>query len=344
MSDPTAHPPAQPSTAAPAPGERLASYFENFFKTIVGIATLGASLTFNKITDSSLSSLEPLHNNGFSPARTLTLVSVSWLFFVIALGVTSLFASALSLWRPAAVKAFGTQDSKDREKVLWFASVVSALLLALIIVAFLALSLVVVAFAGPPGWVALTFVVLFGILGFGTIIWRSPLRWPSWIVRTVDPEKKVARLGEFLDSPKKRGTGFNFARGTRVESGGERGGGVGGGPPAEQRSPAAAATERRATSQGVGEKSERRLASSSGAAGKERGDYDYTYGRSTSGDYRASSGSYRYGGQRTDGYDMGRYSRASTVISDPYEPGRFGQGSIVYDDGVREGLVMSRYN
>lgn len=31
------------------------------------------------------------------------------------------------------------------------------------------------------------------------------------------------------------------------------------------------------------------------------------------------------------------------VIFDAYEPGRFGQNGLIYDDVLREGLVMSRY-
>src|SRR5260221_128986 len=37
------------SNPAPHPGERLASYFEKFFTTVVGVATLGASLSFARI-------------------------------------------------------------------------------------------------------------------------------------------------------------------------------------------------------------------------------------------------------------------------------------------------------
>ena len=66
------------------------------------------------------------------------------------------------------------------------------------------------------------------------------------------------------------------------------------------------------------------------------------HGRSGSGDY--AGGNRRYG--RRDGADdMKRYRRASNVVTDVNEPGIFGHGGMrMYDNGVREGLVMTRYD
>jgi len=44
MADPTQQPAPKQH-----PGERLANYFDNFFKTIVATSTLGSSITFAKI-------------------------------------------------------------------------------------------------------------------------------------------------------------------------------------------------------------------------------------------------------------------------------------------------------
>ena len=44
-----------------------------------------------------------------------------------------------------------------------------------------------------------------------------------------------------------------------------------------------------------------------------------------------------------EGYDPNRYSKASTVIPDEYEVGIFGQRGVVYDDGIREGAIISDY-
>lgn len=181
-----ADPPSDPTTNQP--GNRLASYFENFFRTVVGIATLGSSITFSKIVQSPVA---PFHQYGFSSKEAQYLLATSWLLFVLTLAFTSFFASALSLWRPQAVAAFGTTTGKDRRKVLWFASAVSALLFGLLIAAFLTLELVVVAYAGPVGWVAVAFTIIFALLGFGTIVWRSPLEWPKWLA-VVEQEEQEA--------------------------------------------------------------------------------------------------------------------------------------------------------
>lgn len=151
MSSPPAAPPPK------HPGDRLANYFENFFRIVVGISSLGASITFSKIVQSPV---PPFHHYGFSSRGVQYLIATSWLLFILALATTSFFASALSLWRPQAVAAFGTRNGKERRKVLWFATGVSTLLYGLTIAAFLTLELVVVAYAGPVGWVAVAFTVV----------------------------------------------------------------------------------------------------------------------------------------------------------------------------------------
>lgn len=66
------------------------------------------------------------------------------------------------------------------------------------------------------------------------------------------------------------------------------------------------------------------------------------YGRSTSGGHGGANRRYT----RRDGRDdLTRNSKASTVVTDVNEPGIYGQGGMfMYDNGVREGLVMSRYD
>lgn len=160
------------ASKSPHPGERLASYFENFFRIVIGVATLGASITFAKIVQTPVA---PFDNFGYSKYDVQWFLAISWLLFVLVLAFTSFFASLLSLYRPQAVKAFGTQTSTERRKVMWYVTLVSSLLYGLTIAAFIFISLVVVAYSGPVGWVTIGFCVVFGIGGFGTIIYQSPL-------------------------------------------------------------------------------------------------------------------------------------------------------------------------
>lgn len=291
-----ADPPA-PAPSPKPPGDRLASYFENFFRGIIGIATLGASLTFSKIVESPV---PPFHNYGFSPQSIQYLLATSWLLFVLALAMTSFFASALSLWRPRAVAAFGMKDGGEKRKVLWVAVGVAALLFGLVLAAFLMVGLVVAAYVGPVGWVAVGFTVVFGVVGFGCIVWQSPVEWSRWFGGVGSGERDA------------------FEKGLRRSEGGRWGGGGGDGltglptrQPSRQRPP-------------------------------ERDDRGHGHGRSGSGDY--AGGDRRYG-RRDGGDDMKRYRRASDFVTDVNEPGIFGHGGMrMYDNGVREGLVMTRYD
>lgn len=74
----------------------------------------------------------------------------------------------------------------------------------------------------------------------------------------------------------------------------------------------------------------------------EQHDSGRDYGRSTSGDHAGASRRYI---RRDGGDDLNRYSKAETVVTDVNEPGIFGHGGMfMYDNGIREGLVMSRYD
>ncbi|RFU31469.1 hypothetical protein B7463_g4862, partial [Scytalidium lignicola] len=168
-------PPLPPQPAASStshPGERLANYFDNFFKTIVAISTLGSSLTFTKIIQTPV---QPWVDYGFDRITVQYFLSNSWLFFILNLAITSFAASALSLYRPSAVAYFGTRSTKRRRKVLWYATLVTSVLYGLLIAAFMFLSLVVVAYAGPVGWIAVSATSLFGAVGFGVILYQSPI-------------------------------------------------------------------------------------------------------------------------------------------------------------------------
>jgi len=154
------------------PGERLASYFNSFFTTIVGVSTFGASVTFSKVLSTPVT---PWIDYGISTDAIQNYLAISWLLFLLDLAITSFATSALSLYRPQAVKYFGTNDSSDRRIVMWYATVVSFALFGLLMAAFTFLGLAATAYVGPIGWVAVGFTAFFAVLGIGVIIWQSPI-------------------------------------------------------------------------------------------------------------------------------------------------------------------------
>ena len=154
-------------------GERLSDYFDNFFKTVTAVSTLGASITFSKIVQTPVT---PWVDYGISKETIQNNLSLSWLFFVLDLAITSFAASALSLYRLQAVQYFGTSDSRERRIVMWWAALTTTVLLSLLIAAFIFLGLVVAAYSGPIGWFAVAFTAFYGAICLATVIWQSPIR------------------------------------------------------------------------------------------------------------------------------------------------------------------------
>lgn len=172
-SHPAASKPAKPALPpAEHPGERLATYFDNFFKTIIAISTFGSSLTITKLLQTPV---QPWRDYGIDKDTVQYYLAYSWLLFILNLVTTSFAASALSMYRPQAVAYFGTSRTTKRRTVLWYATIVTTLLVGALVAAFELLSLVVVAYAGPAGWIALSLTTTAGVIGFGVILYQSPI-------------------------------------------------------------------------------------------------------------------------------------------------------------------------
>jgi hypothetical protein len=182
------------------PGERLASYFDKFFTTIVGISTLGASISFAKVVQTPVN---PWVDFGVDIVTIQNRISIAFVLLLIDLALTSAAASALSLYRPQAVQYFGTADSHKRRIVMWWATLVSIMLFGLVFTAFIFLGTVMAAYTGPIGWVAVAFTSIFGFATLGVIVWQSPIGSPS-------PEEVLRRLHQHEEqkhefpSPEKR--------------------------------------------------------------------------------------------------------------------------------------------
>lgn len=173
------------------PGERLATFFDNFFKTILSVSTLGASITFSKIVDAPT---PPLHGP-FSANTAQAYMGVSWLLFLLDLAATAFATCAFTLYRPQAIAYFGTENSDRRRVVMWYASAVSALLFGILVAAFVFLGLVVVSFAGWTGWVAVGLSGFAGLVGAVCIVWQSPIG--SKAIGGVGPSREGTGMGDY---------------------------------------------------------------------------------------------------------------------------------------------------
>ena len=174
--------PSKPLRAASAPlptpkhpGERLADYFDTMFQTITAISTLGASLTFSKVVSTPT---EPWVYHGLTAAEIQYYIADAFVCFALALFLTTLAASALSNWRPQAIKYFGTEDSHRRRIVAWWATGVSTVLIGLTITAFIFMGIVIGGLVGNAGWVALACTGLMGVVVLVVIVWQSPIGSP----------------------------------------------------------------------------------------------------------------------------------------------------------------------
>jgi hypothetical protein len=145
------------------------------FQTITAISTLGASLTFSKVVSTPT---QPWKDHGLSADQIQYYIADSFVCFTLALFLTTLAASALSNWRPDAIRYFGTEDSHKRRIVAWWATGVSTVLIGLVITAFLFMGIVIAGFVGNAGWVALGATGAMGAVVLIVIVWQSPIGSP----------------------------------------------------------------------------------------------------------------------------------------------------------------------
>lgn len=127
--------------------------FEGFLSFVLSLSIFGAS-TFAIIVSEIANPNELSLNPRFTRETVRTLLGISWLLFVLALGIVALSMSLL---------AYQRERSTTGLEGLWgqrwdcLGLVASSLIQVLVIVAFLFLSLVLVAYTEAVGWVAVAF-------------------------------------------------------------------------------------------------------------------------------------------------------------------------------------------
>jgi hypothetical protein len=131
--------------------ERVIKSFEGFLSFTVGISIFGASI-FTVIVSEIADPTGLSANARFGLKTVRAFLAISWLLFVLALGIGGFSMSVLAYARENT-SATGSDVERIRE---WepLGLLASSIIQALIIGAFLFLSLVVVAYTGAVGWVA----------------------------------------------------------------------------------------------------------------------------------------------------------------------------------------------
>ena len=174
----------QPMTRHSA--ESVSAWFNGFFTTIIGISTLGASITFSYLLSSPTA---PRSGSVFSVDHVQGFLGVSWLLFLLALAFGSLSSTVLTFFKDHWKKDWEGEHGKTSQRdVQLYATFATGLLGGLMVSAFVFLCLVVVAYSPVIGWLALGFTAAFGLVVVLGVAIQAP--WP-WQNNQPDINKKA---------------------------------------------------------------------------------------------------------------------------------------------------------
>ena len=169
-------------------GESVATFFNGLFTTIIGIATLGASITFSYVLQQP-SSNPPPHTHDFTQHTILLFLGISWLLFLLALAFASSFSTLLTFFKSHWKQDWdGLHGKKSQVAVQWYAVIASATMGGLVVGAFVCLCLVVIGYQPVIGWIALGFTSVFGLLITCSVLYQCPWAW-----RDVKPLKTLPK-------------------------------------------------------------------------------------------------------------------------------------------------------
>ncbi|KIY02196.1 uncharacterized protein Z520_02334 [Fonsecaea multimorphosa CBS 102226] len=171
------------------PGSSVTAFFSGVFTTIIGISTLGASITFSYVLSNNTSTPRAV----FDVEQIQEFLAISWLLFLLALAIASLGSTILNFFKDHWTADWdGLNGKTSQRSVQWYAVVAAGLMGGLIIGAFVLLCLVVVAHTTIVGWIALGFTSLFGAIIFVALMHQAP--WP-WRNNTPSPSPRHRTAG-----------------------------------------------------------------------------------------------------------------------------------------------------
>jgi hypothetical protein len=131
-------------------GEIVIKSFEGFLSFVIGVSIFGAStftVVVSQIADPSSLYAKPR----FTAETVRTFLAISWLLFILALGIVGFSMSVVTFQREHAKLG---QEGEWIKRWKGVGLLVSSVIELLIVVAFIFLSLVIVAYAEAVGWVA----------------------------------------------------------------------------------------------------------------------------------------------------------------------------------------------
>lgn len=158
-------------------GSSVATFFNGLFTTIIGISSLGASVTFSYVLSNNTQD-PPLGNARFSIIQVKQFLAISWLLFLLALAFASFGSTLLTFFKKHWMADWdGINGKTSQWQVQMYAILASGVMGSLIIGAFVVLCLVVVAYSPTVGWIAVGFTAFFGLFIALAIINQAPWPW-----------------------------------------------------------------------------------------------------------------------------------------------------------------------
>ncbi|KIW70467.1 hypothetical protein PV04_02735 [Phialophora macrospora] len=129
------------------PGSSVSAFFKGLFTTVIGISTLGTSVTFSYVLSDNTTRPRSA-NPVFDLEQTQLFLVISWLFFLLAPANASLCSTLLTFFKNHWIADWdGVNGKRSQFEVQIYAVSAGGLMGALIVGAFVLLSLVVVAYS-----------------------------------------------------------------------------------------------------------------------------------------------------------------------------------------------------
>lgn len=158
-------------------GSSVATFFNGLFTTIIGISSLGASVTFSYVLSNNTQDPAP-KSPRFSTEQVQQFLAISWLLFLLGLAFASLGSTLLTFFKSHWIADWDGFNGKTSQwQVQMYAILASSVMGGLIIGAFVILCLVVVAYSPTVGWISVGFTAAFGLFIALAIINQAPWPW-----------------------------------------------------------------------------------------------------------------------------------------------------------------------